>query len=325
MATQAPDDSQIPAGEHDSQPNPPAELTQPAAPTCPNCGGNIDSGNKFCPNCGARIGGGDEPESDTDIAKDVVGDIKSWTTIDIALDGWEYRVWQEWIKNDIKTAKLLLDILQQFDPQATMSPERSESKPDSPDAVFAYRFSLYGDPDGIMEAATTILETFIGATENYKVKAGTSKAYISYNDGTTDEYRDKPSEGTDVDEALRLILDKANHAVGGKQWTKEKGRMMEEEEGKCRCGHGEKWHIDDKCRFVTSYMPAWACPCEHYEPETLTVEAMVCPNCERAALTASFKDFVMCRRCGYQDTEANIKAMWAVRKELISPWPTKSL
>ena len=155
MATQAPDDSQIPTGEPESMPKPAA---QQVAATCPNCGAGLQEGMIYCPACGVKIQTGEatEPQTDVEKAKDLVGEIKTWSTMDIALDGWEYRIWEKWIGSDVKTAKLLLDNLQQWSPEATMSFERSKTMPDSPDIVVVYRFSLYGAPDDVMEAITSI-------------------------------------------------------------------------------------------------------------------------------------------------------------------------
>src|SRR5271169_148920 len=103
MATTAPDDTQIPSEEGGSMPKPAA---QQVAATCPNCGTGLAAGNVYCPNCGTKLPTGEEVEPETDVekAKSLVGEIKTWTTMDIALDGWTYRIWEKWIKSDVKTA-----------------------------------------------------------------------------------------------------------------------------------------------------------------------------------------------------------------------------
>jgi rubrerythrin len=160
-------------------------------------------------------------EDPTETVTEMTGEIAPWSSMDIALEGWSYRIWDKWINKDEKVANVLLDVLRQYDPTATMTVEKSQTVPDSPDNVYVYRFSLYGSPDGLMEAITAIEETFIGATENYKVIAGQPKVILTYADGH-DELAEVPSTaGADIDEALRLAIDAAYKRVGAK--TEEEG------------------------------------------------------------------------------------------------------
>lgn len=158
----------------------------------------------------------EEPEEDVEgMIDETVGEIKPWSEVELALDGWQYRVWDKWLGNEEKTADLLLNQLQQFDPTATMMKEQSKTHPESPDTVYVYRFSLFGNPDGVLDAVTDIQESFL-ALENYKVIAGAASAIITYADGSNELLEVPTKGGTDIDEALRYVLDAFNKSLGSK-------------------------------------------------------------------------------------------------------------
>jgi hypothetical protein len=157
-----------------------------------------------------------EPDDPEGAVVETVGDVSPWKTIDIALDGWEYHIWDKWLGNDAKKADLLLDVLHQYDPTATMTIEKSKSVPGSADDVVVFRFSLFGDPDGVSEAITAIQNQFFAAAENYKVYAGRAYVVVTYADGS-DEIADIPTkEGTDIDDALRMSIDATYKQLGSK-------------------------------------------------------------------------------------------------------------
>jgi hypothetical protein len=112
-----------------------------------------------------------------------------YDTIEVALDGWTYRLWRQWLGEDEqeqrKNVDLLTDILQRYDPSATSLLEGSKSQPDSPDPYsWVFRFGLYGDPAKVTEAIENLDSQFLKITQKFKVIPGTAKALVTRMDGT---------------------------------------------------------------------------------------------------------------------------------------------
>lgn len=165
------------------------------------------------------------PEEDVEtLIDETVGEIAPWQEIEIVLEGWEYRVWDKWLNGDAHTAELLLDVLRQYDPTATMAPEKSKTEPQSPDTVYAYHFTLYGSPDGVMDAVTAINAAFL-ALENYKVVAGKAYVLVTFVNGKQGIIETPTKGGTDIDEALSWAVDEFGKKMGAKteeaaaKWT----------------------------------------------------------------------------------------------------------
>jgi len=108
-----------------------------------------------------------------------------YDTIDVALDGWEYRSWRQWLGKDDaeqkKKADLALDLMRQYDPSASASLEKSEK---NPDYSWVFRFGLYGDPGKVTEAIENLDEQLVGILGNWEVEMGTAKALVKRMDGT---------------------------------------------------------------------------------------------------------------------------------------------
>lgn len=152
------------------------------------------------------------PEEDID---ELVGEIKPWSEVEVSLDGWQYRVWDKWLNGDRDTAEILLDVIHQYDPTATLTEEHSKTHPESPDTVYVYRFSLYGSPDGVMDAITDIEAVFL-ELENYKVISGDASAIVKYPDGKEELVEVPTKGGTDIDDALDYVVQEFNKSLGSK-------------------------------------------------------------------------------------------------------------
>jgi hypothetical protein len=157
-----------------------------------------------------------EPGDDTEQISEMVGVVKPWEKVDLYLDNWEYRVWEGWIggrgaEADQK-AEVLQDVLHQFDNNATMTKSPSKSDPNA--ITYSFKFSLGGNPDGIVDAVTKINEAFL-ALDNYKVISGKLYAIVYYADGEentmdlTPQLRDARGQpkGVDINDAVEMALD----------------------------------------------------------------------------------------------------------------------
>ncbi len=111
--------------------------------------------------------------------------VAPYDTIDVALDGWEYRSWRQWLGEDDteqkKKADLALDLMRQYDPSASAILEKSK---EHPDYSWVFRFGLYGDPGKVTEAIENLDEQLVGILGNWEVQAGTAKALVKRMDGT---------------------------------------------------------------------------------------------------------------------------------------------
>jgi DNA-directed RNA polymerase subunit M/transcription elongation factor TFIIS len=155
------------------------------------------------------------PEDETEQISEMVGVVKPWEKVDLYLDNWEYRVWEGWIgrgpEGDQK-ADLLKDVLHQFDNNATVAKGPSKSDPNA--LTYSFKFSLGGNPDGVVDAITTINEAFL-ALDNYKVISGKLYAIVYYADGEenmmdlTPQLRDARGQpkGIDINDAVQMALD----------------------------------------------------------------------------------------------------------------------
>ena len=163
------------------------------------------------------------------------------------------------------------------------------------------------------------------------------------------------TQGTEIDEALRMILDRANKAVGskGEEKKKEERDWGQKEKVLCTvCNHvfdsSEEYarHLDEAgwchpqtcpyCDFKYTVQKDLDDHIENRHPNTIDENTtfkpwnfdqkkeakLACPNCERPALVASFNNNLLCQRCGWYGTEEKIKSMWAIQTDLKKPWPT---
>jgi hypothetical protein len=136
-----------------------------------------------------------------------------YDTIDVALDGWTYRLWRQWLGQDEqeqrKNVDLLTDIFQQYDPSATSLLEVSKSQPDSPDPYsWVFRFGLFGDPAKVTEAIENIDSQLLKIAENFKVIAGTAKALVTRMDGTQEAVElPKDLVASDIATTMYRLLD----------------------------------------------------------------------------------------------------------------------
>jgi hypothetical protein len=156
-----------------------------------------------------------EPD-DTEQISEMVGVVKPWEKVDLYLDNWEYRVWEGWMggkgKMADKQADILQDVLHQFDNNATVTKGPSKSDPRA--LTYSFKFSLGGDPDGVVDAITKINEAFL-ALDNYKVISGKMYAIVYYADGQettmdlTPQLRDARGQpkGVDINDAVEMALD----------------------------------------------------------------------------------------------------------------------
>lgn len=173
-----------------------------------------------------------EPEDDTEQVSEMVGIVKPWEKVDLYLDNWEYRVWEGWIGGSgpeaDQKAEVLQDVLHQFDNNATMTKGPSKSDPNA--ITYSFKFSLGGNPDGIVDAVTKINEAFL-ALDNYKVISGKLYAIVYYADGEentmdlTPQLRDSKGQpkGVDINDAVEMTLNAVTegHAPES-QWERPK-------------------------------------------------------------------------------------------------------
>lgn len=173
-----------------------------------------------------------EPGDDTEQVSEMVGVVKPWEKVDLYLDNWEYRVWEGWIGGSgpeaDQKAEVLQDVLHQFDNNATMTKGPSKSDPNA--TTYSFKFSLGGNPDGIVDAVTKINEAFL-ALDNYKVLSGKLYAIVYYADGEenvmdlTPQLRDTKGQpkGVDINDAVEMALDAVTegHAPES-QWERPK-------------------------------------------------------------------------------------------------------
>jgi hypothetical protein len=173
-----------------------------------------------------------QPEDETEQISEMVGVAKPWEKVDLYLDNWEYRVWEGWMGGKgimaDKQADLLVDVLKQFDNNATVV--KGPSKSDANAMTYSFKFSLGGDPDGVVDAITKINQAFI-ALDNYKVVSGKMYAIVYYADGEentmdlTPQLRGTRNEpkGVDINDAVEMALDAVTkgHAPES-QWKRPK-------------------------------------------------------------------------------------------------------
>lgn len=136
-----------------------------------------------------------------------------YDSIDVALDGWTYRMWREWLgKDDMeqrKNSDLILDIFQQYDPSATALLEVSDAHAGEEDPYsWVFRFGLYGDPGNVTEAIEKIDGTLLKMTNNWKVIPGRAQAIVTRQDGT-EEIEELPRDmiAADLPTTMYRLLD----------------------------------------------------------------------------------------------------------------------
>jgi hypothetical protein len=128
-----------------------------------------------------------EPESEPEPQEPEVS--APYDSIDVALDGWEYRLFTEWMGKDEmeqkKNADLFLNILQEYDPSATANVEKSTKHPGS---SWVFRFGLFGDPANVTEAIEKVDNQLLGIAQTWETEPGTAKALVTKTDGTEEAY-----------------------------------------------------------------------------------------------------------------------------------------
>lgn len=177
------------------------------------------------PNTGFTYAPGQEPIGTVGEDEDMEGQLVSdepmppskappYDSIDIALDGWTYRLWREWLGKDDadqrKNSDLFLDILTQYDPSATALLEVSKSHESSEDPYsWVFRFGLYGDPGKVTEAVEKIDGSLLKIAQNWKVIPGSAKAIVTRIDEGGDELIELPRDmiAADLSTTVYRLLD----------------------------------------------------------------------------------------------------------------------
>jgi len=205
-----------------------------------------------------------------------------YDTIDVALDGWEYRLFTEWLGKDEmeqkKNVDIFLDILHKYDPSATANVEKSKKHPGS---SWVFRFGLYGDPGDVTEAIENTDSQLLSMASNWEVQPGTAKALVKRMDGIEEAVElPKDMVSRDIATTMYRLLDLVQTGDGKlspdtESRTSELRQMTSPASGEYCTEHGKtgEEHTDEEREADILGAKGESAPSEVYKGR--------CSNCKR--------------------------------------------